>query len=355
MTVASDLDRTLIYSRSAIGPDAEEDQLHLVEMYEGRPQSFYTRNTHRLLEALRTVAEFVPATTRTVAQYRRITWATEPAYAVTSNGGRILADGRVDDDWSAWIAGVLAQECASFAEIGEHVRTAANQEGVRGWHEADGMFHYTVVDSARLPSGLIADLTGWCGERGWTVSMQGRKLYCVPRPLTKAAAVAEVHRRRGGRRLLAAGDSILDAELLASADAAIRPAHGELHRLDWCCPGLTVTVRSGILGGEDIAAWFLAAAASTDSGVPQPPCAALNAPSEPNRYARPTCTSRRSTSTPDVRTLARHCVRPACGQYTGPYCPTTFATGPVAGDETSDRGGESTGSAGPCRGRRDNA
>ncbi|MEV8512048.1 HAD family hydrolase [Dactylosporangium sp. NPDC051484] len=263
VTVACDLDRTLIYSRSAMGSDAEAAQLHLVEMYEGRPLSFYTRNTHRLLDALRTMAEFVPATTRTVAQYRRIAWATEPAYAVTSNGGRILAGGRVDEDWSARMAGVLARECASFAEVGEHVRATANQEGIRRWHEADGMFHYTVMERAKLPSGLIDDLSGWCTERGWTVSVQGRKLYCVPKPLAKSAAVAEVHHRVGGSRLLAAGDSILDAELLAVADAAIRPAHGELHRIDWHCPDLTVTQRSGILGGEEIVAWLLATAAPT--------------------------------------------------------------------------------------------
>jgi hydroxymethylpyrimidine pyrophosphatase-like HAD family hydrolase len=98
----------------------------------------------------------------------------------------------------------------------------------------------------------VSDLSAWCADGGWRVSVQGRRLYCVPGPLTKAAAVDEVRRRTGATGVLAAGDSLLDADLLESADVAVRPAHGELHDLGWRRPHLEVTSSAGVLAGEEI-------------------------------------------------------------------------------------------------------
>ena len=89
------------------------------------------------------------------------------------------------------------------------------------------------------------------------VSLQGRKVYAVPRPLTKSAAAAEVLRRTGGGPLLAAGDSLLDADLLAVADVAIRPAHGELADAAFTLTHLAVTRSTGVLAGQELLAWLL--------------------------------------------------------------------------------------------------
>ena len=98
---------------------------------------------------------------------------------------------------------------------------------------ADNLFCYLVVDLSTLPATFLDDWTGWCAQRGWVVSMQGRKIYALPRGLTKEAALGEVMRRAGADRLLAAGDGALDAGFLAMADAAIRPPHGELAETGW--------------------------------------------------------------------------------------------------------------------------
>jgi hypothetical protein len=261
--VACDLDRTLIYSAAALGlnaPDAEAPALVVAEVYRGAPVSFLTRVADRLLTALCTVAEVVPTTTRTVAQYRRIRLADHrPAYAVTSNGGRILVDGRADGDWSVRTATLLAGACAPLEQVADRMRRAADPGWLRRLHTAEDLFCYAVVDRAKLPCPVVADLTGWCAERGWTVSVQGRKLYCVPRLLTKSAAVEEVRRRAGAARMVAAGDSLLDAELLAAADIAVRPAHGELEEARWNAPHLMVTAARGVLGGEEVVVRLLAA------------------------------------------------------------------------------------------------
>ena len=73
--------------------------------------------------------------------------------------------------------------------------------------------------------------------------------------------MAEVRERVAAARLLAAGDSPLDADLLLAADAGIQPADGALHAAGWRAAHVAVTRGVGLAAGEEIAAWLLARAA----------------------------------------------------------------------------------------------
>jgi hydroxymethylpyrimidine pyrophosphatase-like HAD family hydrolase len=117
------------------------------------------------------------------------------------------------------------------------------------------------VDRSLLPDSWVKELAAWAEERGWTVSLQGRKIYAVPKPLTKSAAVAEVARRTGAARVLAAGDSLLDADLLLGADRGWRPGHGELAGTGWSAPHVTALAEHGVAAGEAILRAMLRAAA----------------------------------------------------------------------------------------------
>ncbi|MFD0850689.1 HAD family hydrolase [Actinomadura adrarensis] len=266
--VCSDLDRTLIYSAAALAlddgrPDEAMPRLLCVELYNAAPLSYMTETAAKGLEALAEVTTFVPTTTRTPEQYARVHLLEKPAsYAICANGGRILVDGVEDPDWSALVAARIAETGAALDEVREHM-VGISGEFVLKRREASGLFAYAVVNRSALPPDWIEDLTGWCAERGWRTSLQGRKVYCLPSGLTKAAAAAEIALRTGSDRMLAAGDSLLDMELLEAADAAIRPAHGELHDTGWTSPSTTVTATRGITAGEEITEWFLGQAAHT--------------------------------------------------------------------------------------------
>jgi hypothetical protein len=267
--VAVDLDRTLIYSARALGlpPDGSvAPRLAVAELYEGEPLSYLTRDAESMLEALAAAAVLVPTTTRTRAQYDRIRLLDGiPAYAITTNGGQLLVDGVPDADWAGVVAQRLASSCAPLAEVVDHLAKVSDPLWTRKRRVAEDVFAYLVVERAEMPGGFVADLDGWCAERGWTVSVQGRKVYCVPGPLTKAAAVDHVRERSGATWTLAAGDSLLDAEMLAAADEAIRPSHGELHDTVWGLGAVTVTSAAGVLGGEEIVARLLAAVLAASS------------------------------------------------------------------------------------------
>ncbi|MEV3874702.1 HAD family hydrolase [Streptomyces sp. NPDC049906] len=263
--VASDLDRTLIYSAAALGlnvPDAEAPRLLCVEVYQGKPLSYLTETAADLLAELARTTHFVPTTTRTLEQYRRIHLpGPAPRHAICANGGQILVDGVPDPAWQRHVVDRITAECAPLEEIGDHLRRTADPRWLLKERTADDFFAYLVVERSLLPEQWVKDLAVWSEERGWTVSLQGRKIYVVPRPLTKSAALREVLRRTGAAHTLAAGDSLLDADLLLAADQAWRPSHGELADEEWRAPHLTVLPQKGATAGEQIVKSLVRAAA----------------------------------------------------------------------------------------------
>ncbi|MCM2578050.1 HAD family hydrolase [Streptomyces meridianus] len=262
--VASDLDRTLIYSAAALGLDMPDDlapRLLCVEVYQGKPLSYLTETAAVLLAELARTTVFVPTTTRTREQYARIHLpGPRPEFAVCANGGHILVDGKSDPDWQQHVRRTLAAGCAPLAEVRAHLSRTADPAWLLKERTAEDLFAYLVVDRARVPDGWVDELAAWAGPRGWTVSLQGRKVYAVPKVLTKSAAVAEVARRTGAGRTLAAGDSLLDADLLLAADAGCRPGHGELADTGWQAPHVTALGRRGAEAGEEIVRFLLRAA-----------------------------------------------------------------------------------------------
>ena len=258
--IASDLDRTLIYSSAALQlPFADEMAPNLlsVEVLDGRPQSFLTLTASRTLADLARAATFVPTTTRTMAQYRRVRFpGVLPRYAITSNGGNILIDGEPDADWHRLTAAAIGEYDTDLTEVKRELKRISSDEWTLKRRVGDDLFCYIVVEPTRMPDDFAESWSTWCGDRGWRVSVQGRKIYAIPQALTKERAMAAVADRVGAHRVLAAGDGALDAGFLAAADAAIRPPHGELAASNWQHPGVEVSGRPGVLAAEDITDWF---------------------------------------------------------------------------------------------------
>lgn len=261
----------MIYSRSAMARQEDAETAVCVEMYDGEPLSYMSRLAVERYAELARRGPVVPVTTRTPEQYRRVHLpGPPPAFAVASNGGRILVDGTNDDAWSRTVRTAIAETSAPLAEVHAHLTSLAD-DWVTRIRIADTMFCYLVVDPDHQPAGFLPAFDDWCRERGWSASQQGRKLYAMPTGVTKSAAVAEVRRRLVASGVvdhdapvLAAGDGWLDRDLLSSATAAIRPAHGELADRNWRTAHLAVTSSCGIAAGEEILAWFATKARASE-------------------------------------------------------------------------------------------
>lgn len=277
---AFDLDRTLIYSAASAGDPAVLPPLRVVELYQGAPLCSMTVGAWRLLAELMEHAEVVPVTTRTQAQYERVVLPATPRYALCANGGGLLVDGVRDPEWDGWTRGTAARS-APLAEVLALLEQVADQPWVTKVRCAEDLFCYLVLTRQQdVPSAWLDGFTTTVTALGWSVSLQGRKLYAVPAGVSKASGLARLRDRvaadlaggggTGAVRLLATGDSLLDAPMLEVADAAVRPAHGELHEQGWTAAGVEVTTASGALAGEEIVAWMLARTRAT------PPVAAVS-------------------------------------------------------------------------------
>lgn len=262
--IVTDLDRTIIYSRNAIGMDVADEELRCVEYYQGAPLSYMTRRGAAALTELAAMCFVVPATTRTIEQFIRIDLPGAPwPFAIASNGGNILVDGVPDEHWRRTVADAMREGGASLEEVTTELGNRVSPDWVDKVRSADELFCYLVIRPEALPAEFLPAWGLWCAERGWTVSRQGRKIYSMPAAVSKSRAVAEVRARLTAigsldqdARVLAAGDGGLDAEMLAAADAGVRPRHGELEALRWRHPGVVVTSGTGIAAGEQILRWL---------------------------------------------------------------------------------------------------
>ena len=260
MTVlfASDLDQTLIYSRNSMGMDVSEDELVEVERYEGKPLSYMTKKSQSELWEINESAFFLPVTTRTQAQYERVTGIFEgqaPRFAVISNGAVILENGQPIKEWSDGIR----QQCVSrktiITELLPEIERHFSEDWVLKVREADDWFVYLIVDRARFPEDKLDFYTETFKKLGWGMSLQGRKLYFMPESITKAGAMEYIKKRLEASYVIAAGDSLLDLDLLESADYSMLASHGEAVRSAVPVPGhVHKTEKHGIKAGEEILA-----------------------------------------------------------------------------------------------------
>lgn len=259
MIYASDLDQTLIYSRSTFMLNGTYDpDIRLIELLNGEEISFMTEKAIKLLRDIADNLMFVPVTTRTIEQYTRISVFQEevkPKYAITSNGGNILYLGKIDQMWRDKVLERIDHECMAEQEMLAEFNRLANDSWVLRGKKADDLFYYFIVDLDRVPSDELEEFGKWLDRQGWNLSLQGRKLYLVPKVCNKKDAVQYVMEKEGEGRLIASGDSLLDLCFLSAAQYAIAPAHGELFERtesEQDMEHIRFTASAGIASSEEI-------------------------------------------------------------------------------------------------------
>jgi len=261
MIFASDLDQTLIYSPKSfrIPPGDMMPPVTSVEVYEGREISFMADNVIEKLKKIASQSIFVPVTTRTIEQYRRISLFYEqitPAYGVVSNGGNIIVHGIVDSHWQQQVITGMKHNCLPAEELLASFKEVCAESWAGMIRRADDLFYYCVVERDKVPQNSIESFAMWAQGQGWNVSLQGRKLYVVPRVVNKWAAVAYLRDLLQEKNVVTAGDSLLDLCMLEQADYGIVPSHGELWELysrgQLPLASMKFTKNKGILAANDI-------------------------------------------------------------------------------------------------------
>jgi len=238
MIFASDLDQTLIYSKNFLKNNYQNrskvvDNVSIIEYLNGEPLSYINNELVPLLQMLDDKNCFVPVTTRTEEQYKRIEFSRfniNPEYAITTNGAKILKDGKVDKEWEDNIRERMVSIEHNANDICQLIEDSISSNAVKTIRTAEDIFSYCVLHKEKLDYREVEELSNKLDSDDWIISLQGRKLYFMPSVINKWEATEYVCSKLGSDKVIGAGDSLLDLPLLDNADIGLVPSHGEIFK-----------------------------------------------------------------------------------------------------------------------------
>ena len=196
MLFASDLDNTLIHSfKKTKKGDV------CVEYKDGKEVSFMPYEGHQLLKKIVTKCEFVPVTTRSLEQYRRIDLGIVPKYAIVDNGAILLIDGKVDKEWLAETEKLIEIKLPSIVENDLFTQI----------RHVDDFFIFLKSDN---PTEALIYLESFICKQNFMICAIRNKVYVIPKKLNKGLAIDRLCKRLGKTFVISSGDSKLDISIL---------------------------------------------------------------------------------------------------------------------------------------------
>lgn len=228
---ASDLDRTLIYSEKFLEKD--DKQVQLVETKGSEKISYMLNSSIEMLKTLSSKMLFVPVTTRSIEQYRRIRVFKKeinPKYFIVCNGGSIFVNGKIDKEWNRLINSKLNNECLLMSEVILEFNKIKANTNIGAIREVDDLFFYCQSNDG-FSEQTMGELTMWLEKNNWKMVTSGRKLYFTPKHVNKGEAVKYVADREGIKNIITSGDSLLDYDMAQISNLFISPQHGDIYNL----------------------------------------------------------------------------------------------------------------------------
>lgn len=230
----SDLDRTLIYSDKMMKTYPVKGEITPTEYKGEQIITYMSQHSIDLLQRFNEKHLFVPVTTRALYQYERIhTIANiiKPKYAITSNGGTILIDGQPDIEWDHLIRRRLSVTSLPNEDMLKAFAKIRHDSWVEREFYIDDLFYMFHVNKEFIPHAELAMFEKELEEMGWRMFLHGKKLYVLPYNLNKAFAVQRIQSYVDYDVHVAAGDSIMDYDMLIQANIGYSPTHGELFQV----------------------------------------------------------------------------------------------------------------------------
>ena len=222
---ASDLDRTLIFSNKFIQEYPTDAPYTPVETKDGRVISNMADEVHAKLLHIKDNKNvtFVPVTTRSISEYKRINLGFTPEYAIMSNGGTILKDGEVMTEWDAYIKSRMnyMQAIDIINDIEEEMQSVNYKVKM-----IDNCYLFFKTENPELFDTEVLYLMSKYPD--WEFTRQVGKCYAIPKHFSKQIALRWLYNKLDKPYIVASGDSELDLPMLTLANKAIIPTHGNL-------------------------------------------------------------------------------------------------------------------------------
>lgn len=240
--LGTDLDRTIIFSEKFIEQHNKQDwkDNHIcLEHYNGKPLSYVTKETfnylYNLLESPYDKNTFIPITTRSIEQFKRINLISNFPYAITNNGGVILKYGKPIKEWADFINCQKEKLKVSYQEIID-LYTNNTEVYEKEGKLVDELFLFIKIKDLNKNKVeiFLKDLESKLLNTGWTFTLQGKKLYIIPEYIRKDRALLYLinnHLKEFSNIVITSGDGKLDLDLIEFGDINFIPINSEVYNI----------------------------------------------------------------------------------------------------------------------------
>lgn len=227
MIYATDLDRTLIFSENFLNDYPNKD----IVPVEYKDDKIISYMSTKVIDSLKRMNEnnkdilFVAVTTRSRAEFERISLPVVPDYVICSNGGLVIHDGEVDSEFKELRDKIVDLELLNniIKSLKEMNSVVSNPRIVDDTYvfckTNDNKRFREDTSTLRKKYGDILEFTE-----------QRNKCYIIPKGITKASTLKWLKEKLTEKYILAVGDSELDAPMLKIADYGFTQRHGELYK-----------------------------------------------------------------------------------------------------------------------------
>ena len=208
MLAFCDLDNTLIFHSKKFHGEGIP-----VCSYASGASSYISLEAADLLSTLPADITFVPTTSRSIRSYGEIKLpGVMPEYALVSNGGNLLINGKADSAWLKETNQLVAESLHAlrklYENLGENVEMVDNL--------------YLVIRNPE--ESVMKRVKEFAREASLVVHDDGRKPSVLPAGLEKGIAVKRFRKRFSANEFTAAaGDSVFDVSMLKEVDVSIAP------------------------------------------------------------------------------------------------------------------------------------
>lgn len=227
MYVFSDLDRSVIYSNKFLDTEVKYSN---IEKYEGREISYISLDTIEYIKQIQDIGMFIPTTTRTTEQFNRINFeqfGINFPWAITTNGGYILKNNKVLESWNKEVQNIKNKSCGLNIMIKDFEKYT-KLPGVIKFAVASELFFYMVVDYSIFDINCLKEYVNTLDGKNWNMYISGRKIYFLPKGITKENAIKYLLKELNIKEFTAIGDSTMDYGMIKSADYGYVLKHGDM-------------------------------------------------------------------------------------------------------------------------------
>ena len=188
-----DLDSTLIFSHKH-----EIGEKKVVEYLNGKEQSYMQVHIYEIFRSIG--KNIIPLTSRTIAQYERIIFPTVPKYALIDNGGLLLIDGKIDEEWMKETIRNTADDVKKMRLI----ESSLNEYGEIIWQDN------LVVFLKLLDEREYEKIINIVKEKDLLLFEHGSKKYICSKYMNKGMAIKRFREKFMVKTAYMAGDSTVD-------------------------------------------------------------------------------------------------------------------------------------------------